>query len=289
MATAKCSPWRAGHSPGHVRRGLQLCTRDGPGRRGRPTSPSAPRHRAVPIFLEPMRRSLHLSGWLVIAAAVAYPAAASIGASEAPVATVSGDRRPARAGSDTVSANPGDTVRWDYSAARAPARRDRDRPGRLPRRRPDEAKADPPDDMVLPYSGTYMYSCPLHPGHDGTLTVSGTVTPTPTGTPTLDRDAHGHRDGHRHADRDRDRRRRPRPDRRPDAAAQARRPCSRRRWTRAPPRCAALSRVGKRRAAMLAFRLDEPATVTVAPGARAPGGLVRRAARSPPASRAASA
>src|SRR5687767_13352920 len=100
-----------------------------------------------------MRRSLHLSGWLVIAAAVAYPAAASMGASEAPVATVSAVDDPASEWNpDTVSANPGETVRWEYSAAQLPHAVTVLGPGGFRVDGPTRPPDSPPDDIVLPYS-----------------------------------------------------------------------------------------------------------------------------------------
>jgi plastocyanin len=222
-----------------------------------------------------MRRSLNLCGWLVAAAAVAYPAAASLGATAAPVATVQAIDDPPSWDPAAVSAAPGDTVRWDFSTAAAlPHAVTVTGPGGFRFDGAIKTKADPPDDVVLPYSGSYLYSCPLHPEMTGTLTVSGSVTPTPTGTPTstatptVTATATVTPTATATAVPTAVPTTVPTP---PPGPADVPPPAD----VRAPS-LRALTVSGKRRAAVIGFRLDEPATVTVSARRKGARRVVRR-------------
>jgi plastocyanin len=209
-----------------------------------------------------MRRSLHLSGWLLVAAAVAYPVAVSPGAAAAPVATVSAVDDPASAWSpDAVTGvNPGETVRWEYESAavahtltvQGPGGFRYDSPGLRP-------PGGGPDDVVLPYSGAYTFVCSLHPEMTGSVTVGGDVTPTPTATPTATTTVTATATPTVTATAT--------PTATPVATASpAPTPAPSAQPPAADTRAPGLSGLavrGKRRAATLAFRLDEPATVTV--------------------------
>jgi plastocyanin len=126
------------------------------------------------------RSALRVAAGAATALVVAYPAAVSAFSTADPAATIQAldEGGVSRWDKPTVQVAVGDTVRWAYDRAlTVHALNVAGYSG--PLRQP----GDPPDDVTFPQEGRFTYSCPVHAGMVGELTVGNpppaTVTPTP--------------------------------------------------------------------------------------------------------------
>ncbi len=130
------------------------------------------------------RSALRAAAGAATALVVAYPAAVSAFSGTDPVATIQAldDGGVSRWDKPTQQVAVGDTVRWAYDQALAVhALNVAGYSG------PFREPGDPPDDVTFPEEGRFTYSCPVHAGMVGELTVGDPppATPTPTPTPSV--------------------------------------------------------------------------------------------------------
>ena len=132
------------------------------------------------------RSALRAAAGAATALVVAYPAAVSAFSGTDPVATIQAldDGGVSRWDKPTLQVAVGDTVRWAYDEAlvvHALNVAGYSGPFRQP--------GDPPDDVTFSQEGRFTYSCPVHAGMVGELTV---------GNPPHDADADADAVGHHH-------------------------------------------------------------------------------------------